>query len=54
MISDKNKDDDSVFGSVFGNAFGNVFSDDTDKKEEEVVKTPKTKGKTKKVEKAEK
>ncbi len=51
MISDKNKGDDSVFGSVFGNAFGNVFSDDTDKKEEEVVKTPKTKGKIKKTEK---
>ncbi len=49
MIVNKNKDDDSVFGNVFGNAFGNVFSDEDDKKDEEVVKTPKNKGKAKKV-----
>lgn len=53
MISDKNKGDDSVFGSVFGNAFGSVFADESEddvKKTEKVVKTPKTKGKSKKPE----
>lgn len=50
MISDKNKDDEGVFGSVFGNAFGSVFSDDTTDTKKEEEKPIKAKGRTKKVE----
>lgn len=48
MISDKNQNDDSVFGGVFGNAFGNIFSDPEPEAKKDDEKTTKSKAKAKK------